>query len=132
MIARPSRVRTRVPHPLGHSPQILAYHVAIPGIASSGGMTYGMIFSGGIGEHAEIAAAGPALPRTLRKVRRSTVSVRVDNDFVVTVIVLSSGRPDNLLGLHGRCDSRDTNPWIRIRLVVQFPYFSHLHDSSHR
>ena len=73
-------------------------------------MTYGMIFSGGIGEHAEIAAAGPALPRTLRKVRRSTVSVRVEKDFVVTVIVLSSGRPDNLLGLHVRCDSRDTIP----------------------
>ena len=130
MIARPSRVRTRVPHPFGHSLQTLAYHVAMPGIASSGGVTYGMIFSGGTGEHAEIAAAGPALPRTLRKVRRSTVSVRVDNDFVVTVIVLSSGRLDNLLGLHARCGSQDTIPWRGIPLVEQFPYFSHLRDSS--
>ncbi len=102
----------------------------MPGISSSGGMTYGMTFSGGTGEQAEIAAAGPALPRTLRNVRRSTVSVRVDNDFVVTVIVLSSGRLDNLLGLHARCGSQDTIPWRGIPLVEQFPYFSHLRDSS--
>jgi hypothetical protein len=55
--------------------QTLAYHVATPGIVSSGGTTYGMTFSGGTGEQAEMAAAGPALPRTLRNVRRPTVSV---------------------------------------------------------
>ena len=39
LIARPSRVRTRVPQPFGHSPQTLAYHVATPGTTSSGGTT---------------------------------------------------------------------------------------------
>ena len=29
--ARPSRVRTWTPQPLGHSVQVLAYHVATPG-----------------------------------------------------------------------------------------------------
>jgi len=110
-----------VPHPFGHSPQTLAYHVAMPGIASSGGMTYGMTFSGGTGEHAEIAAAGPALPRTLRNVRRSTVSLRVEDDFVVTVSILSSGRLNNLLELHVRCGNRGTIPLTGIPPAGQFP-----------
>ena len=76
LIALPSRVRTRVPHPLGHSPQTLAYQVATPGIASSGGTTSGMMVSVGTGEHAATAAAGPAPPSTLRNLRRPTVSVR--------------------------------------------------------
>ena len=37
--ARPSRVRTIIPHPAGHSPQTVAYHVATPGTTSSGGTT---------------------------------------------------------------------------------------------
>ena len=39
MTARPSRVRTRMPHPLAHSPHADAYHVATPGVISSGGVT---------------------------------------------------------------------------------------------
>ena len=71
----PSRVLTRVPQPLGHSPQTLAYQVATPGTTSSGGTTYGMIRSGGAGAQAVTAAADPAPPSTRRNVRRPTVVV---------------------------------------------------------
>ncbi len=97
LMARPSRAPTSVPHPLGHSPHTLAYQVTIPGMTSSGGTTRGMIFSGGIGEQAEIAAAGPALPRTLRNVRRSTTSV---SD------VLASPTSDVLINFCGTCRYR--------------------------
>ena len=35
LTARPSRVRTCTPHPVGHSVQVLAYQVATPGTWSS-------------------------------------------------------------------------------------------------
>ena len=47
-----------------------------------------MICSGGTGEQALIAAAGPALPNTLRKVRRSIVSVRFVFVLLFTVYYL--------------------------------------------
>src|SRR5436190_893707 len=74
LTARPSRVRTVMPQPAGHSRQVVAYHVATPGTSSSGGMTYGMIRSGGTDEQALAATAGAAAPSIFRNVRRPTVS----------------------------------------------------------
>jgi hypothetical protein len=45
LTARPSRVRTFMPQPAGHSRQVVRYHVAMPGTISSCGTTYGISFS---------------------------------------------------------------------------------------
>ena len=121
LIALPSRVRTRVPHPFGHSPQTLAYQVATPGTTSSGGTTNGMMVSVGTGEQAPTAAAGAAPPSTLRKVRRPTVSVNALSSEDVSRTMRSSLRsrrlpmassdtPGNRGKRCGRCGSRRTSP----------------------
>ena len=69
-----------MPQPAGHSPQTVAYQVATPGTTSSGGTTYGISCSAGMGAHAVIAAAGAELPSTFRNVRRPTVRVSVSSE----------------------------------------------------
>jgi hypothetical protein len=71
LTARPSRVRTFMPQPAGHSRQVVRYHVAMPGTISSCGTTYGISFSAPPVPQPVRPAPAPVTPRTFRNSRRS-------------------------------------------------------------
>jgi hypothetical protein len=58
-----------MPQPAGHSRQVVAYHVASPGMISSGGTMYGMSLLADSEEH-PVTAAVPVRPNAFRKLRR--------------------------------------------------------------
>src|SRR5687768_9922845 len=68
LTARPSRVRTLMPHPAGHSRQVVRYQVATPGTMSSCGITYGISFSALLLQPPKVAPA-PVTPMTFRNSR---------------------------------------------------------------
>jgi len=63
-MTRPSLTRATTPHPAGHSAQVVAKKLGMPGTTFSSGTPYGMSLRAA-GSHPGIAAAAPAVAASL-------------------------------------------------------------------
>src|SRR5262245_12351409 len=81
-----------MPHPAAHSRQVLANHVATPGMTSVGWTRYGISRSVGGAAHPVTVPATPR-PRSFRKSRRSkTTASDTGRPLVVTDHAIHRGR----------------------------------------
>jgi hypothetical protein len=65
---RPSRIRATTPHPAGHSAQVVAKKLGMPGTTFSSGTTYGISLRAA-GSHPGIALAAVAVAASLMNAR---------------------------------------------------------------